>query len=69
MRTRPSKPGVLSVYAVYCRNDQALSETTAWTPANGPSDPRVATLFKELMPVVFSDAPELKPQRGGASRP
>ena len=69
VRTQPGKPGVLSIYAVYCRNDQALSEPTGWTPASGPSDPRVATLFKELMPVVFSDAPELKPQRGGSNRP
>lgn len=69
VRTQPGKPGMLKVYAVYCRNDMALSETTAWTPASGPSDPRVATLYKELMQVVFSDAPELKPQRGGANRP
>lgn len=69
VRTQPGKPGVLKIYAVYCRNDLALSETTAWTPASGPADPRVASLFRELLPVVFSDAPELRPQRGGSSRP
>src|SRR5713226_1040847 len=28
-RTRPPRPGVFYLFAVYCRNDQALSEATA----------------------------------------
>jgi len=55
-RTGPHRPGVFYLYAVYCRNDQALSETTAWVPATGPSDPRVAQLFRELFQVVFTDS-------------
>ena len=64
----PSQPGVFYVYAVYCRNDQVMSETTAWTPATGPNDPRVNQLFRELFQVVFSDSPALRPQNGGFDR-
>ena len=67
-RFKPSQPGVFYVYAVYCRNDQVMSETTAWTPANGPNDPRVDGLFRQLFQVVFSDSPALKPNLGGGDR-
>lgn len=60
--------GVFYVYAVYCRNDQVLSETTAWTPATGPTDPRIAELFRELFQVVWSDSPALRPQQGNDRR-
>ena len=55
MRFRQGRPGVFYVYAIYCRNDQALSYTTAWTTATGPNDPRIERLFRELFMVVFSD--------------
>jgi hypothetical protein len=61
-RFRPGKPGLFYLYAVYCRNDQVLSETTAWTSATGPTDPRIGQLFRELFQVVFSDSPMLRPQ-------
>lgn len=64
-RFKPGRPGLFNLYAVYCRNDQVLSETTAWTPANGPTDPRIGELFRELFMVVFSDSPALKPNLGG----
>jgi hypothetical protein len=63
-RLRPGKPGVFYLYAVYCRNDQPLSETTVWTPATGPTDPRIGELFRELFMVLFSDSPMLRPQMG-----
>ena len=56
------------MFAIYCRNDLALSQTTAWTDAAGPDDPRVGELFRELFPVVFSDAMGLRPQIGGDIR-
>ena len=56
--------GIFYVFAVYCRNDLVLSETTAWTPATGPTDPRLGELFRELFQVVWSDSPALKPQMG-----
>jgi hypothetical protein len=45
-----------------------LSETTAWTPATGPDDPRIGELFRELFQVVFSDSPAYRPQNGGKFR-
>jgi len=67
-RFKQGRPGVFYLFAVYCRNDQVLSETTAWTPATGPTDPRIAELFRELFQVVFSDSPALRPQLGGGDR-
>jgi len=67
-RTRPGQPGLFYVYAVYCRNDQALSETTAWTQATGPTDPRINQLFRELFQVVFADSQTYRPQNGGIDR-
>src|SRR5690349_4972421 len=67
-RFKQGRPGVFYVFAVYCRNDQVLSETTAWTPASAPNDPRIAELFRELFQVVFSDSPALRPQLGGSDR-
>jgi hypothetical protein len=55
-QTGTPRPGVFTLYAVYCRNDLALSETTAWTRANSPNDPNVAQLFRELFQVVFTDS-------------
>ena len=54
-RFQPGTPGRFYVYAIYCRNDQAMSQTTAWTDATGPTDPRIERLFRELFPVVFSE--------------
>src|SRR3954471_22056002 len=35
-RVRASTPGRFNVFAVYCRNDQVMSQVTAWTNATGP---------------------------------
>ena len=67
-RFRPGRPSIFYVFAVYCRNDQVMSETTAWTAANSPEDPAVGALFRQLFAVVFSDSPALKPYRGGGFR-
>ncbi|MGD9878940.1 MAG: hypothetical protein AB7F22_14465 [Reyranella sp.] len=63
-RFRPGSPGVFYLFAVYCRNDMSMSQTTAWTPASSPNDPRIGELFRELFMVVFSDSPALRPQLG-----
>jgi hypothetical protein len=47
------------VFAVYCRNDLALSQAIAWTPGSGPEDPRIGRLFAQLFEVLFTDAPLL----------
>ena len=44
-----------NVFAVYCRNDLALSQTTAWSDATGPDDPRLGPLIAQLFLVVFDD--------------
>ena len=71
-RFRPHQPGVFYLFAVYCRNDQVMSETTAWTAASGPDDPRIGGLFRELFQVVFPDSPAMLPNvdsgGGGADR-
>jgi hypothetical protein len=67
-RLRPGQPGLFNVYAVYCRNDQAMSTTTAWTQASNPGDPRVEQLFRELFMVVFSDSQALRPLNGFRNR-
>lgn len=54
-RFKPGTPGRFYVYAIYCRNAQAMSFTTAWTRATGPADPRIEQLFRELFMVIFSD--------------
>lgn len=53
----PADVGRFSVFAVYCRNDLALSQALASTPATGPDDPRVGELLAQLFQVLFTDAP------------
>ena len=67
-RFKPGRPGVFNVFAVYCRNDQVMSETTAWVGAAGPNDPNIAELFRQLFQVILSDSPALRPQVGGSDR-
>jgi len=44
-----------NVFAVYCRDDLPLSQTTAWSDATGPDDPRLGPLIAQLFLVVFND--------------
>jgi hypothetical protein len=58
LKPQASEPaGRLSVFGIYCRNDQVLSQTTATTAASSPEDPRVGQMFSQLFLVLFSDAP------------
>ncbi|MCX7364650.1 MAG: hypothetical protein NTV97_22820 [Alphaproteobacteria bacterium] len=56
-RHRPATPGTVHVFAVYCRNDQPLSQAMAWTAATAPEDRRLGRLFTELFLVLFTDQP------------
>ena len=67
-RGNPAQPGLFRLYAVYCRNNVPMSETTAWTPASSSADPQVAELFRELFMVVWPDSHALKPQVGDGGR-
>ena len=62
IRFRPNTPGRMYLYAIYCRNEIALSQTTAWTNATGPNDPAVQQLFRQLFAVVFNSSPALFPK-------
>lgn len=52
---KPPTPGRVYVFGIYCRNDLALSQTTAWTNATGPDDPRVGQMFAYLFLTLFDD--------------
>lgn len=54
IRHKPTPTRPFDLFAVYCRNDLALSQSTAWTPATSPEDPRVGQLFSNLFIVVFN---------------
>ena len=66
-RFRPGVAGRVHVFAVYCRNELALSQLTGWTEASGPDDPRMGELFKDVFAQVFSDAMHLRPQNANPS--
>ena len=66
-RFRPGTPGRVHVFAIYCRNDKALSQLTGWTEASGPDDPRMGELFKLVFAELFSEALGLRPQNGAPS--
>ena len=59
----PESAGRLSVFAVYCRNDQWLSQAIATTPATSPEDPRVGQMFSQLFLVLFNDSPMMRRSR------
>lgn len=63
-RPGPGQPGKVYLFAVYCRNDQYMSQTTAWTDASGPDDPRMAQMFAVLFQVLFTDLPVRRWHRG-----
>ncbi len=60
----PKPPGQVYLFAVYCRNDQYMSQTTAWTDATTPDDPKVGQMFAVLFQVLFTDQPVQHWQRG-----
>jgi hypothetical protein len=66
-RFKPGTPGRVNVFAVYCRNDLALSEVTGWVKASAPEDPGMRDLMKDLFNVVFDRAPYLNRQHGHGS--
>ena len=52
-RFKPGTPGRVYVFAVYCRNDLALSEVTGWVNSSAPDDLGVSDLMKDLFNVIF----------------
>jgi hypothetical protein len=63
-RHKPPTPGRVYVFAVYCRNEQVMSQTTAWTEASVPEDRRLGQMFGELFLVLFTEFPPRRFDRG-----
>jgi hypothetical protein len=61
-RHKPPTPGRMSVFAIYCRNDQVMSQTVAWTQASGPDDPRVGQMFSQMFMVLFIEVNPNRPR-------
>jgi len=58
----PSAPGAegrIVVFAVYCRASQPMSQATGTAPQG-----KLDALFKDLLPMVFSDSPVVRPIHG-----
>lgn len=55
--------GQVTVFAVYCRNDLALSQAVGRAPAARPEDPAVARLFADLFQTVFADGQMNQPNQ------
>jgi hypothetical protein len=58
-------PGQVKMYAVYCRNDQAMSQVIAWASAERPDAPEMQGLYTELFTVLFPRGQGQHPQNGG----
>ena len=59
IRHKLEPSGRFSVFAVYCRNDSALSQAVASTTAASPEDPKVGALLSQLFLVLFTDSPPI----------
>lgn len=67
-RHKPGTAGRVYVYAVYCRNDQAMSQVTGWTSAAAPDDGNMNDLYRQLFSVLFDKAPGIMPRSDGPFR-
>jgi hypothetical protein len=55
-RFRPGSAGRVYVFAVYCRNDLALSHVNGWVNSTAPDDAGMNSLVKDLFNVVFEQS-------------
>jgi hypothetical protein len=63
-RFKPGTPGRVYVFAVYCRDDLALSGVSGWARSTTPDDMGMNGLAKDLFNVVFDRSPSPDRQRG-----
>ncbi len=63
-RFKPGTPGQVYVFAVYCRNDLAMSQVTGWVNSAAPDDAAMGGLMKDLFGTVFNRSPFLQRQHG-----
>jgi len=57
VRLAPGPGGRVDVFAVYCRNEQALSQATGSVIASSPEDPQLGNLFSKLFLALFPAIP------------
>lgn len=67
-RHKPGTPGRVYVFAVYCRNDQAMSQVTGWTSASAPDDRSMSDLYRQLFSILFDKSPGIMPRSDGPFR-
>lgn len=67
-RHKPGTPGRVYVFAVYCRNDQAMSQVTGWTSAAAPDDRSMNDLYRQLFSILFDRSPGIMPRSDGPFR-
>jgi hypothetical protein len=60
IRHRPTAGERVHAFAVYCRNDTALSQAVATTVATSPEDPHLQDMLSLLLLVVFSEQPPIR---------
>jgi hypothetical protein len=63
-RVRPASYHRVVVFAVVCRGKVPLAQAIGKATANTPEDRSFAQLFKELLAVVYSNAPIIPPYYG-----
>ena len=64
-KTTEGAPGQVKLFAEYCRNDQFMSQTTAWTSASQPDEPEMRALYTQLFTQLFPRGQGQNPQNGG----
>jgi hypothetical protein len=60
IRHKPEPSGRMQIFAVYCRNDAALSQAVASAVATSPEDPRLQDILSLVFLVVFSEQPPIR---------
>lgn len=59
------QPGRIKLFAVYCRNDQFMSQVLASAVAERPDDPEMQGLYTQLFAELFPRGQGRYPQPGG----
>jgi hypothetical protein len=57
---KPGLAGHVDLFAVYCRNDQMMSQAVASAVGSAPEDPEIGRMFRHLFLVLFTDQPLMR---------
>ena len=64
VNTTEGAPGRIKLFAVYCRNDQFMSQVLASTTAERPDEPEIQALYTQLFTELFPRGQGRYPQPG-----